>query len=340
MDQDNHKRHLRRIFAGEVHCKINYKTIVLEPPTEKILSQAEVIYDDILYDSGFFAPSESNVLTYMIECGLWSDNDDQKIKTFGSTIEALKIEMWSAYLKFSSKRVDRCRKQIGKHTKEWLGLYSRRHIYDWVLARGIALLAKNEFLVSSLSTIELPPAIICAVTREYYTYQLNEDELRELARTPTARHLWSCSKAGSLYNLPANCWTDEQVGFVGWSRLYDNIYESPDCPPQVVIDDDLLLDGWLLVQANDREKEKENKLGEGFGDAANKHGKQEIFIPAETQDDAQRIHDMNDAQARFQKRQREQLIVKHGEISEQQMPDSQLLMRQQALQNMRDRSKR
>ena len=72
---------------------------------------------------------------------------------------------------------------------------------------------------------------------------------------------------------------------------------------------------------------------------ANKPGKQEIFIPAETSEDAQRIHDMNDVQARFQKRQREQLIVKHGEVSEQQMPDSQLLMRQQALQQLRDRAK-
>jgi hypothetical protein len=114
-----------------------------------------------------------------------------------------------------------------------------------------------------------------------------------------------------------------------------------DCPPSVVIADDILLDGWLIIQSKERDKERANKLG---GDdklaGSNKPGIQEVYIPAETPEDAARIHDMNDTQTRFQKRQREKLIAAQGEVDETKMPDSQLLMRQQALQEILDRSKR
>ena len=55
-----------------------------------------------------------------------------------------------------------------------------------------------------------------------------------------------------------------------WSSLYDNIQESPDCPSNEVINDDDMLDGWMIIQKRNREQAKLQK------DAENKFGNKKI----------------------------------------------------------------
>jgi hypothetical protein len=48
--------------------------------------------------------------------------------------------------------------------------------------------------------------------------------------------------------------------------MYDNVYESMECPPDEVIKDDDMLDGWFIQQHKDREKKlKEKSTDEKFG---------------------------------------------------------------------------
>ena len=176
----------------------------------------------------------------------------------------------------------------------------------------------------------------------YYVNQLDEPQLRELAKTNVAKAFWASSKYCDPFGIPASQWTDEQNGLISWLNLYDSIQESVDCPPHDIVTDDILLDGWLTLQSRKRDREQTEKLGKGFGkhNMSGKPGIQEVFLPADTPEDAQRIHDMNDTQSRFEKRQREKLIASKGAVGESEMPDSQLLMRQQALQEILDRSKK
>jgi hypothetical protein len=109
-----------------------------------------------------------------------------------------------------------------------------------------------------------------------------------------------------------------------------------DCPSSNVIADDDLLDGWIIEQNKKRESEK----GQGKDLGSNKPGLHETFIPAETPEDAQRIHNMNDPNAENIRRQRLSLTKKEGKINEQQMPDSQMTMRQQALQEYKEKIRR
>ena len=52
---------------------------------------------------------------------------------------------------------------------------------------------------------------------------------------------------------------------VSFSRMYDGAYGSPECPPDKVIEDDDMFDGWLIDQRRTREKEQSVKRAEAAG---------------------------------------------------------------------------
>ena len=343
MDMHSQRMHLRRILAGEVRCRVGNITYVVEQPTLSILSEAEDIFDRVRYEAGFIATSEQEIVDLMCGMDLWSDEQEHRLTTIPTSIEALKVEAWQAYLKFSGKRVDRAKKQIKRIQQEWYRLYGQRHAYDHFTPSGLATTAKNEFLILSLikDTQHIKPGRVNTILSMYYQTQLDENQLRTLSQSSLVRLVWHSSRDHAIIDVPVGCWTNEQIGLMSWLRMYDSIGESLDCPPETVVQDDILLDGWLITQNRERDKERANKLsGDDGVNMPKKPGIQEVYIPAETSGDADRIHDMNDAQTRFQKRQREKLIATQGEVDETKMPDSQLLMRQQALQEILDRSKR
>jgi hypothetical protein len=163
-----------------------------------------------------------------------------------------------------------------------------------------------------------------------YTYVFySKNTIRLLSKADSWRSIWHSAKGSvGVFGVPAVSLSDEQRSLVSWSRLYDNIAESGEKPDKTVMDDDDLLDGWLIIQ---------HKKGHGDGGAneelQNKHpGAHEVFIPVENQEDARRLENFNNPMGKMIKRQRSALIQKHGGVLEQDMPDSQMNMRMSATQ--------
>lgn len=344
MDNQQIRANLRRIMAGEVHCNIGGKTIIIPSPSADIHSAAEAFGQDVADDAKFLAPTQEELMDIMLKEELWSADDENRLNQLPVSMEAIRIEAWQAYLKFTSKRVDRCRKQLSKLIQEWFTLYAKKHMFDHLTHFGLCIIAKNEYVFSKMvpEYTEMSPSTTRILLNSYHSSQLDDIEIRELSKAGITRSLWNSSRKGLFLDRPLGDWSDEQVSLVGWLSLYDNIQENLECPPSTAIEDDILLDGWLLTQQRSREKERVEKMGgENLPKGgSNKPGIQEIYIPVDTPEDAARINDMNDSQTRFQKRQREKIIAMHGNVDETKMPDSQLIMRQQALQEIMERSKK
>ena len=63
-------------------------------------------------------------------------------------------------------------------------------------------------------------------------------------------------KQASLFNRPSVELTKDQLSLSSYSTLYDNVYESHECPNEKIIDDDDCLDGWLIQQRRKSEKDR------------------------------------------------------------------------------------
>jgi len=87
---------------------------------------------------------------------------------------------------------------------------------------------------------------------------LSEHEIRRLARSNAWKSIWSNKGFGfDLFKKRKNAdLTINQRNLLTWSKIYDNIQESLECPSEAVIEDDDILDGWFLIQKDKREQER------------------------------------------------------------------------------------
>ena len=120
--------------------------------------------------------------------------------------------------------------------------------------------------------------------------------------------------------------------------MYDNAYQSMECPPEEVFEDDDMFDGWLIEQRRKREKDQKQKqvdLMKNVPDSA-----QEVFVFAPTREDANKVYDLNDRDSRMKIKQRQQLIEQRVEVEAQDLPDTQLELRQQQMEEYKEKLKR
>lgn len=143
-----------------------------------------------------------------------------------------------------------------------------------------------------------------------------------LARTSPWSGLWPVLKSNGRIFDNVNL-SDEQQSLLSWSLMYDKIYESPDCPSDDIIHDDDMLDGWILVQKEERKKNMKQQEAKG---ALNEkvQNSDEVFIVAETKEDAEKVDALNSAQGQRIKQNRLKQLSKKGKLKQQEFKDVQL----------------
>lgn len=95
---------------------------------------------------------------------------------------------------------------------------------------------------------------------------LPEPSIRALARSSFWKAIWSNRGFGfDLFTKRKNTdLTINQRNLLTWSRIYDNVQESLECPTDDVINDDDMLDGWFILQKEKREKEQRKQEAESL----------------------------------------------------------------------------
>ena len=157
----------------------------------------------------------------------------------------------------------------------------------------------------------------------YYTSKtIDPETYRAVARNEPWRSMWAVGKNTVLFDKPSAELTHPQSQLCAYSRMYDNVYESPDAPPEKVIEDDICLDGWFLVQKRKMDKSrKEREVNDLIQNPKIKQAG-EIFVMAKDEDDIDNIQGMNTPVARGIVRQRQDKIraadenVKHTDLED------------------------
>jgi predicted oxidoreductase len=124
-----------------------------------------------------------------------------------------------------------------------------------------------------------------------------------------------------------------------WSKMYDNIHDSSECPDDSVINDDDVLDGWFILQRKKREQEKkESDMEQNLNSEIS--SKQEVFLMASDREEAMKIDSINNQGAQFVKRQRFNKLKKAGQLNQIDFEDEQLKLKTQATEGIRTRLRR
>lgn len=336
-----------RIISSCVVCKLRtsdgrIKPFLLKTPLRYHRLVAQQVYEDAIekaYLEGLY--TEQSLMNHLITEGIWNQDSDKKIKDLNKNIEELKVQLYQ--LIFRSNERATVREMLSVTKRELESLFNIKASYAHLTCEGAASIARARYLVgASLHHLDGTAVFDMETFWEqqssmldyaYVAFQkqtIREPEYRELARTEPWRSTWNCRKSeASVFGVPACDLTDEQKNIVSWSIAYDNIHEHPECPTEVVIEDDDSLDGWMILQRRNREvRLEEDRLKTVINNDKIRES-EEVFVVVNTADDAKKINSFNTYDATRVKRQREAVIKQRGVAKDADFADRQQQIRRE-----------
>lgn len=337
MQQWERECHIARIIAGKNKLHIGQRVYYLTVPNPEQRFEAAEIYREARRDAELDgALSEQELLLILNKNQIWTSQEDNELQKLNKALESLKVELFENRLRSNAKLT--LRSALRKTKEGIFRLESLRHILDYITVDGLALSAKYRYLISASLRYEgwetfsgerddpLIDNVIEIISHE----RLGEPEFRKLARTEPWRSIWSSRQfAGrGIFDVAAVNLSDDQRTLIIWSSVYDNIREYPDCPNDDVISDDDMLDGWMIIQRKKKESQIASNAVNSLGQTANTQMRdklqnaEEVFLMADTIEDAREIEKMNDAANAMNKSRRLAYVKQHGEVNEVHMPDT------------------
>lgn len=294
---------------------------------------------------------ESEKLQHLAERGLWTAEDEAEVK--GIKDDILKLRRGLLDFTFQRQKLEKVRKTIRSAETALRDRLTRRYSMLADTAESYATMAQQRFLISRIvHTMEgerLWPteaefddcddlALIKQLTDQHFEKSIVGDSaMRELARSEPWRPRWTVAMAlgASPFDAGMSRWSQNQRALAYWSKVYDNVFEAYERPASEVIEDDDLLDSWFIRQSDKIEQRAKKEEGDKL---ANSKGGNEVFVLADAEG-ARRVYEMNDPIARKRLQLRQKTLAQHGEVREQDMPDSQSEMRAQLAAKMSQKVK-
>tara|TARA_R110000824_G_scaffold201490_5_gene385503 strand:+ start:59 stop:1096 length:1038 start_codon:yes stop_codon:yes gene_type:complete len=300
---------IAKVFRGYVKHKVDKDLyIYIHPPTIDEYIEAQDIfmesYEEAMNQNMM---SSEECLAFMMDNNIWNAQKEEYLEKLGKEIDKLKVSVFTNY--FNSQKREHSRVVLNQ-TKELLNkLYTEKHSYDHTTDLGVATYSKNAWLVENCTKYK---------DRTLYDWKhmdvqkamhiqsassLSEEQIREIAKTSPWQGYWSLKdEEGNIFKKHPMELTNNQQHLISWSRAYNNVNESPDCPVDEIIQDNDAFDGWMIKQREDRDSQKGEKMGE---DIASKHtDANEVFIYSSTPEDAEKVNNLNNPAVKMLKKQR------------------------------------
>lgn len=327
-----------RISSGKLFFSYNNQSLVLSSPSVELRYEAEMLYDRIIEDHLFDNWFRKDDLLYILKkMDIWHESDEKFMKQLEKTIENTKISLYQN--RAIAKKVLSIRKDLLNYKNSLLKLLEKKHYLDNITLEEYAQNRKQEFIVSNclyyqtsnhkfIENISSHNIIdLQAIISKINSYIIPVETYKKIVISDQWKKIWNYNKS-NVFNGQSACeLTEEQLNLVNISIMYDRIYENPECPPESVIQDSDMLDGWMLDQ---KKRLEDQKKKDGAGSILDKHkNAKEIFIVSD-QEEAIDIIGMNDAEARSIIRNRSAFVNQSTDlVNVGSLPDVQMdLMRQ------------
>lgn len=305
-------------------------------PMDKQISEVWYHYVlDQFYTDGLMSQPVSEIL--LSDRAVWTDDMAKEMETLQK--EKLKWQKDLPKYEFQSVTKKQIIKKIGSIESKLKTLHMAKGALISSTVEYQAMIERYKKLLFLLTTDQAgkriwsdwndfqkatdDKLIMYLLNQSFFNKTIDETSLRYLSRHEPWRSAWvAARKTGRLFDGPTSAMTDYQRIVVSWSIVYDSVFEHPDCPSEDVVENDVLMDNWLYEQSEKRKM----KHGVGAAEAGTSNNisrHTEIGIVVESPEDAQRVYKLNDAANSRKLKIRENVLQKHGQIAEEQLPDIQ-----------------
>jgi hypothetical protein len=342
VDKDNISLYLSRILSGFYYFVYGNKKYKLIYPDMSIKYEAELFaneqYELNKFNEWIF---DDDIVHYLVNAGLWDYSSDGLLKKLEIQIEDYKVDLFKNFL--NPNRLKSIRRSLDSTRKRYESMYSIRHSFDHLTPKGYANILKNQFIIShsiydtnnnlifNFDNKNIELNLLNNIIEFLANSTIDIKTFRQIARSDIWRNYWSANK-DRIFDKPTINWTDEQRTLVVLTKMYDSAYESMDCPPDNMFDDDDMFDGWMINQRRENDKiRNKNRTEKMFGNKGLNKA-QEIFLVANSKEEAEAIYGLNDSSSQRIIDERNKVIKSSStDIQEANLPDVQrnIMMQQQ-----------
>lgn len=302
-----------RLMSGYTIINIGKTKYVVDTPDTLLFNESLQVYEDSLksnrYDEFIRNKDTEDILWIHKQ---WSKISSAKeLKELESSIETAKLNLFNVF-GMPQTQVKKVRLHLQTLKQKRNSMLAIKHSLDDFTLEGYAEWEAEQFLFERLiRDTEYKPITVDAITlnkiiREYKRLLPSVSEFRLLARTDPWRSVW---------NVDKNCLRvkgDEQKMLLIFTNMYDSVYENSERPPEEVINDDDMLDGWFLHMKKQMEEDKreraKNSLTERFAKAG------EIFAFTQEQEEAKEIVEMNDIRGKIIQNKIHNAVAQQGYV--------------------------
>lgn len=321
-----------RILSGETWFNYDGNDFVLKSPSIDIKYQASLLYDQILNEEKYQNwIREDNAENVMISLGIWDTKTNDILKGLYKRLDDLKVTLFKAWMmptkqKSIRKDIDHIKKELSKilvvkqeflsHTLEG---YASSIKQEYIICK--TLYSDNKLVFDYNTSNNKSFVRYNNLNQEINNLSINNSQYKELARHETWRSYWTAGKSHNIFDVSVRNWTDDQRMMYKISKMYDNIYEHPECPEDIVLSDDDMLDGWMILQQREQTKAKKEKSLDNT--ASNLRDASEVFLFPQNQEEFSDIMSLNSEAAKMEIKEKMDFVAKKGEVEEYEMPDVQ-----------------
>ena len=347
MDQGRKNLIVAQLMSGIKFFDIDGQRYKVISPSSEIKLLGEYVYQETLqsvkYDD-LITRDKAQMLLNTLD--IWRPKDDKDFEDLEKYRDDLKVQLYQALFKSETqkdirkklKRTDRILEKaiIKKNSLEHATVEYHAFLTQRQFITALCILDENNQNIYKEKDFWLSdPYIFNNIINKMDQESVPVVEMREIARTEPWRSSWSMGKE-KVFGISVKDFNDDQKTIVSLSKMYDNAYESMECPPDDVFADDDMFDGWMIYQRRKREKErKQQDLDRVAGKNAGNAG--ELFIVAESEQDVDRIQSLNDAGTRRQLQQKFNYIKSQdGTVKEKDLPDVKMDLRRQAAEQFKN----
>jgi hypothetical protein len=351
MEQHEREYFIARLRTGIINIKLDGLTLKIKPITLEQELEIQERYVEAYREAqeeGFLTKKE--LLDSLKERDLWTEEDEKKEEGLEKDIDRLKVELFQN--KNKSDMVAQIRKYLKAGKEQLNKVLEKKFQHYEISCEGMASIEKVKKLVSiscfkqkdngELELYDFEEISIDIVIKLFGLQMLTETSLRELARSEPWRSTWLLrdSNAYNLFDNKDKQLTPDQRGLLTFSRMYDNVQESMDCPSDDVIEDDDMLDGWFILQKRQRDNDRAKSEIEQQTGNSKISNSDEIFVMAHSKQDASKINSSNSFHAQKVKEQRMRTIQQQGQAVDLDFQDQKMKYAQMSNEKFKGKFRR
>ena len=337
---------LYRILSGKLIFFYDGEKYELRSPDFSLRYEAQLIYENIINEEKYNDwIREDDSIRFLINLGLWTRDTMTIISDIEKKLENSKVDLYkSALVPDKQKSI---RKKINNYNSQLANINNKKVDFLSNTLEGYANAIKNEYLISNTLFKNNKKVFqdTEGTNKNSYTYfnnlvnainqcTISISQYRELARSQIWRSYWTYNKT-DVFHCSITYLTDEQKTLVNVSRMYDSVYDHPESPSDKIIEDDDMLEGWMIIQRRKSEKEKNQKKVDDLNPKLK--NAQEVFIMTNNKESYDEVMSLNSEESKYRIKEKVQTIDQKGSVSDSELPDVQRQIRTQATEMYKNR---